>query len=200
MTHTESEKRKRLQLCSVTFALLSMLLGGCITPGIPEQHQSDERLMVLRVGDNLKITFSGAIQSLPDHEDQVKEDGTINPPLIGPMTAKDKSPLELAKELQQLYSKYYQRISVNVRALDWHYTVGGEVRTPGRLAWIGGSSVVKTIKAAGDVTDFADRKRVVVTRANGRSFRVNYKKALEDSTYDSPVYPGDIIHVPRRGF
>lgn len=201
MTHKNSETRKR-QLGSTVLMLLGFLLGGCqvFSPASnPDNVDAEERL-ILRVGDNLKISFAGSNQAPSEHEDQVREDGSINPPMIGPVKADGKTPRELGMELEKAYSKFFHTLSVTVRALDWHYTVGGEVRSSGRLGWVGGSTVVKAIKAAGDVTDFADRKKVVVTRANGRTFKVNYQKALENSKYDRPVYPGDIIHVPRRWY
>ena len=197
--HHKSETGKWPQLWLAALMLAVMLLGGCETTRVdPVQTELDEQLLGLRVGDNLKITFAGSSQVPPEHEDQVREDGSINPPMIGAIPAAGKTPRELGIELEKAYSKFFNNLSIIVRATDWHYTVGGEVRSPGRLGWVGGSTVVKAVKAAGDITDFANRKRVVVTRANGRTFQVNYQKALENPEYDRPVYPGDIIHVPRR--
>ena len=49
------------------------------------------------------------------------------------------------------------------------------------------------IKAAGGFTDFANKKRVKLTRADGTTETVNCIKALEDPHLDLEVFPGDGI-------
>jgi protein involved in polysaccharide export with SLBB domain len=60
--------------------------------------------------------------------------------------------------------------------------------------------VIKAIQSAGDLTEFANRKKIQLTRANGKTYTINYDKALKNSKLDLPVYPGDSIHVPQRFF
>ncbi|HNQ72182.1 MAG TPA: polysaccharide biosynthesis/export family protein [Verrucomicrobiota bacterium] len=154
----------------------------------------------LAVGDLVKVTFSG-IQTPPlPHEEQVKEDGNITLPMIGPVKAEGKTLGELQKAI---YSKYvplfYKQLTVTTSSERRIFYVQGQVRNPGRQEYLGQTTVLKAIAGAQDFTDFADRKRVVLTRADGSRTIVDCKKAAEDSTYDLPVYPGDKIEVPMRG-
>jgi polysaccharide export outer membrane protein len=151
------------------------------------------------IGDQVIVTFSDP--QLQTHEERIKGDGTITLHLIGPVKAAGKTPGDLQKEIQDLYvPKYYQsgRLTVTVKSQERAYYVGGEVKAPSRQVYSDAITVTKAIQTAGDFTDFANKKKVRLTRADGRTITVNCKKIQEDSTLDPPVFPGDKIHVPRR--
>jgi protein involved in polysaccharide export with SLBB domain len=76
--------------------------------------------------------------------------------------------------------------------------VRGEVRGPGRQFYLGYTTVLKAIASAGDFTDYAQRKKVSVTHLNGKKQIINCIKAINDPRLDLPIYPGDIIYVPRK--
>ncbi len=59
-------------------------------------------------------------------------------------------------------------------------------------------TVTKAITSAGDFTDFANRKKVFLIRANGQRFKLNADAILNGDAPDPPVYPGDQIEVARR--
>jgi protein involved in polysaccharide export with SLBB domain len=119
--------------------------------------------------------------------------------MIGSVLAKGKTSGELQKEIQDKYvPKYYQRLVVTVKSMDSFYTVGGEVKMPGRQPWVGELTVTQGIQSAGDFTDFANKKKVQLVRANGTKIVVNCIKALENPNLDPKVLPGDKITVPRR--
>jgi polysaccharide export outer membrane protein len=154
------------------------------------------------VGETVNIIFSGTPDptEFPPHEETIKEDGTINLPLIGSVQALGKTAGQLQKEIQDLYvPKYYVRLTVTVKPGDLVYYVKGEVKQPGRQLYVGETSVTKAITSAGDFTDFASHK-VTLIRANGERLKVNVDKALENPTLDAKVYPGDQVYVPRRIF
>lgn len=154
-----------------------------------------------RVGELVAVKFSGISVTLPTHEERIKEDGTLTLPEIGAITATNKTPGELQKELTEAYRKYYNNLVVTVTAVDRIYHVGGQVRTPGARVYIGETTVITAIQGAGDFTEFAKRTAVELTRAGGtKPIIVNCKKALQDRRLDLPVFPGDKIHVPRRYF
>jgi len=192
--------------------LAGLLFSGCAAPeepaffsdppgmgapaGTPRAGVESD---VFSLGDQVIVVFSDT--SLQPHEERIKEDGIINLYLIGPVKAVGKTPGQLQKEIQDLYiPKYYQpgRLTVTVKSQERAYYVGGEVRSPNRYIYIGAITVTKAIQAAGDFNDFANRKKVRLTRADGKTITVNCKKAQEDSTLDPPVFPGDKIVVPRR--
>jgi protein involved in polysaccharide export with SLBB domain len=71
------------------------------------------------------------------------------------------------------------------------------VNRPGAILYLGDTTVLKAIAAAGDFTDFADKRNVQLTRVNGRIYTVNCKRALTRPALDLPVNPGDQVYVPR---
>ena len=95
---------------------------------------------------------------------------------------------------------FYKRLTVTVSTERRVYYVGGQVKGPGRQEYIGTITVTKAIQSAGDFTDFAAKTRVELTRADGRKVMVNCNKAAKDPSLDPPVYPGDKINVPLRGW
>ena len=56
------------------------------------------------------------------------------------------------------------------------------------------------VTSAGDFTDFANRKKDWLIRANGQRIRVNCDDIMDGSAPDPQVYPGDQIQVTRRLF
>jgi len=79
--------------------------------------------------------------------------------------------------------------------------VHGQVRVPDRYAYEEGMSVLQAVTAAKGFTDYARRAKVKVTRDSNREvIQVDCLKALDDPSYDVPVYSGDTIYVPRRYF
>ncbi|HEY1718530.1 MAG TPA: polysaccharide biosynthesis/export family protein [Verrucomicrobiae bacterium] len=168
---------------------------------------SEADAAVFRVGETVVITFSGGgnvgqdsqTPIMPQHQEPIKEDGTITLDLIGSVKAAGKTPGELQNEIHDLYvPKYYVRLTVTVSSQDRVFYVGGEVVKPGVFQYLGETTVTKAIQSAGDFTDFANRGKVWLIRANGQRIKVNCTKALENPSLDPPVYPGDQIQVPRR--
>jgi len=166
--------------------------------GLTVIEQKGDRL---RVGDRVTVKFSGTPdQNLQTHEQVIKDDGTITLPYIGEVKAVGKTLGELQKEVHDRYvPDYYKRLTVNILGEQRVYYVGGQVRSPGRQMYIDATTVTKAIQSAGDFTDFAAKRRVELTRADGKKFIINCEKAAKDPSLDLPVYPGDKIHVPQRG-
>ncbi len=164
--------------------------------GLPMNFAAD----MFRRGDLVRVVFSGTSEPIPIHEERIKEDGTITLSLIGAVPAAGRSAGELQREIHDLYvPRYYRRLTITVMAPERVYYVGGEVKAPGRQAYLSETTVTKAIQTAGDFTDWANRGKVTITRADGKTVvTVNCKRAISDPTYDVPVYPGDKIHVPRR--
>jgi len=113
-----------------------------------------------------------------------------------------KSDGELQKEIRDSYvPKYYVRLTVTLTySQELSYSVLGEVRQPGPKAYSGKTTVTKAVGAAGGPTEFADKRKLVLTRANGTKLKVNYKKAIEDPKFDPQVFPGDSINVPKTWY
>ena len=78
--------------------------------------------------------------------------------------------------------------------------VGGEVKREGPNPYLPGMTVLKAIQHAGGFTEFANRKKVRITREDGRQETINCDKAVKNPKFDKPIYPDDRIDVPRRWF
>jgi|YelNatPaOPRAMG01_1025707.scaffolds.fasta_scaffold02503_3 polysaccharide export outer membrane protein len=160
-------------------------------------------LGLIRVGDSITVTFSDTPPNVRIEPIQVRigEDGHIPLPLNQTIQAAGKTVRQLEKEIVDLYvPKFYKQMSVTVKTEERFYFVGGEVRNPNRFLYAGQITVLRAIDTAGGFTDFANRKRIELTRQDGRKIIVNYQKALKDPKLDPEVYPNDQIVVPRRLF
>jgi len=157
----------------------------------------------LHAGDRISVSFSGLPIPIEKHEEQIREDGYINPPFLGrTVMAAGKTIGALQIELQKLYvPDYFKSATITVRRLDSYYFVGGEVKSPGQKPYLSEMTVLKAIQAAGDFTDFGKKSNVQIIRANGLKEKpFDCVKAVKNPKLDLPIFPGDQIIVPRRHF
>jgi polysaccharide export outer membrane protein len=180
--------------------ILSGLPAGCETaPKFGDVPPGAGNMF--HVGDQVTVSFisvNGDPNILPPHSEQVREDGTITLSLIGSVTAVGKTAGELQKEIYDRYvPKFFPGLTVTVKGEVTFFYVDGEVRSPGRKEYPGEMTLVKAISDSGGVTDFAKKTKVRLSRG-GHSQVINLDKAIQDPSYDVPVYPGDKIYVPRR--
>ena len=156
---------------------------------------------VFRVGDSLTIAFMDTPTPIPSFEGRIKEDGTVTLTLNQSFKADGKTRGELEKDIRDRYvTNYFKQMTVTVKQQEntrWFY-VNGEVRQAARQIYTSRITVLKAIASAGGFTDFANKKKVKLTRLDGRTQTVNCVKALDNPRLDPEVYPGDTIHVPRR--
>ena len=154
-----------------------------------------------RVGDSLTVTFADTPTPILPFEERIKEDGTITLTLNQVFKAEGKTRGDLEKEIRARYvPDYFKQMTVTVKpevSTRWYY-VAGEVKMPNRQIYNSRITVLKAIASAGGFTDFANKKKVKLTRVDGRTQTVNCPKALENPALDPEVYPGDTIYVPRR--
>ena len=189
-------------------------LTGCQTAtssdGIKFSVVSDAEDMTSAVGaadeamrfakdDNVIVIFAGA-EDLQPHEERIKEDGTITLQYIKEIKAEGKTTGELQREIHDAYvPTYYKRLTVTVKTDRLLYYVQGYVRQSGRQEYLGPTTVLKAIASAGDFNEFANRKKVRVTRKDGSWQVVDCIKAAKNPSLDIPIFPGDKIDVPLRG-
>jgi polysaccharide export outer membrane protein len=198
---------RRLGLFCWLLPVLALGLAGCATTdntGVMDPPKSDDpgsAVAKLHVGDTITVQLEGLIDTIPPHEESIKEDGTITLDLIGHVKAAGRTAGELQNAIHDAYvPAYYTHVTVTVKTGDRVFYVRGEVHNPGRQIYVGEITVTKAITSAGDFTDFANRKKVVLTRANNQRYKLNCVKILDGEAPDPPVYPGDQIEVTRRAF
>jgi protein involved in polysaccharide export with SLBB domain len=149
----------------------------------------------------MTITFTDTPDTKAPMTQQVREDGTITLLENQTFVVTNKTRGALEQEIRARYvPKIYLRLTVSITPMSQFFYVGGEVKAPQRQLYTGPITVLKAIQACGDFTDFANKKKVKLTRNDGRALTVNCAKAINNPTLDLPVYPGDKIHVPRSMF
>lgn len=180
----------------------SALLAGCgtvavgVNPRVPESTSS----ALLRPGDSLTI----ALQGIPDpsmHNVQVDEQGLINLPFIGNITASGLTAAELSSRIRQTYiaRNYYTTIDVSVTVTERYVYVGGEVAHPGRIVWTPDLTLTKAIQAAGGFTLYAKEAQVTLVR-DRTAYPFDADLALRQPEQDPHLVPGDSVQVPRSPF
>jgi polysaccharide export outer membrane protein len=153
------------------------------------------------VGDVLTIELTDLPVTFPTREERIKEDGTITLLEGKTFMAAGKTRGQLEREVHDWYvPRFYLKMTVSIRQLKdtQFYYVRGEVRAPNRQIYISRIKLLQAIASAGDFTDFARKKAVLLTRADGRKITINCIKARTDPTLNLEILPGDIIDVPRR--
>ena len=145
------------QLRVFTLVLASLWLAGCGSTNTPPTSGAGTPARVggggadkLRIGDLVKISFSGNPTPPMEQEERIKDDGMINLQFIGPVTAEGKTPGDLQREIQGLYvPKLYTRLTVTLKTENRFFYVDGEVRSSGRLIYAEEITVMRAIAAAG---------------------------------------------------
>ena len=129
----------------------------------------------------------------------VEADGSIKVPYIGKVQAEGLSRLQLENKLTELFKDYTKNPVVNVRFLNYSFSVMGEVLRGGRFNMVNErTTILEAITMAGDLTDLGKRENVLVVReVNGqRNFaRVNL---LSKDLFNSPYYylkTNDVVYV-----
>ncbi len=155
--------------------------------------------IVLRVGDELDVTFFD-IQEFPTPiVDQIKEDGTITLIQGQQFQAAGKTVNELRADIQKRYvPDFYKTITFTVVPPKRTFSVGGEVNAKGSIQWPGYMDLVTAINQAGGLTEFANHHKIQVTRANGKKSTHDFDKAAVNPAVNPLIFPGDTIYVPRR--
>ena len=193
------------------------LLAGCGGGGIPEWNPKKDRgammgvdaggnatnapdKVILQAGDPITVTFADVPPpGIMEWKGRIGEDGNITLHLNVTINAIGKTANQVAQEIRDAYvPKYYKYLTATVKPDERFYYVGGEVRMPNRQPYTGAMTVTRAIDTAGGFTDYAKKSQIILTRANGQKFKIDYNKAIEDRAYDPPVYPNDQIKVERR--
>jgi len=168
------------------------------------QTGGDEEVLgyLIRPGDVVKIS----VWKEPDLSMQatVRFDGKISMPLAGDVDASDRTPKQLAAELQRELSRFVEVPQVSVLVTEVNsarYFVIGRVTNQGAFPYTGPLTIVQALALAGGFEDFAKRDKIFVIReAAGKqtTLTVDYEKlvAERDLKYNIKVLPGDTIVVP----
>lgn len=199
-------KVKEILLAAFVCAALVLGVTGCQAPGGGEVYRPDDAThresagrSDFRAGDEITVILSDYPSGPTQFSQKVSDDGQIVLHLNQSFSALGKRPGDLQREIHQRYvPDYYPRMTVLVRAEEQYFYVRGYVENDGRFPHTPGMTVLKAIATARGFNPFAKTREVQVTRLNGKTLKVDCERAKDDPRYDVPIYPGDIIYVPRR--
>jgi protein involved in polysaccharide export with SLBB domain len=163
-----------------------------------------------KLGSNDYVSFR--VVEDRDNESQrlrVNDNGELEVPYVGLVPAEGRTCKELAYSIKALLEKEYYYHATVILAVDrvseksrGRIYVYGSVKGQGPQEIPADESytVSKAVIRAGGFGDFANKRKVKVTRKNGQDFTVDLKRVIEEGKTDEDMVlqPDDQIYVPQR--
>ena len=163
-----------------------------------------------RLGSNDYVSFR--VVEDRDNESQhlrVNDNGELEVPYIGLVPASGRTCKELAYSVKSLLEReYYYHATVIIAVDRVSEKSRGKVYVYGNVKGQGPQeipadetyTVSKAIIRAGGFGDFANKRKVRVTRKDGKNFFVDLKRVIEEGHTDEDLVlePDDQIQVPQR--
>lgn len=163
-----------------------------------------------KLGSNDYISF----RVVEDRDDEsqrlrVNDNGELEVPYVGLVPARGKSCKELAYTIKALLEREYYYHATVILAVDRVseksrgriYVYGSvKIQGPQEIPADESYTVSKAIIKAGGFGDFANKRKVKLTRKNGQEFNVDLKRVIEEAHTDEDfvLEPDDQIYVPQR--
>jgi len=130
----------------------------------------------------------------------IDEKGMIEFPVVGHIRVEGLTVLEARDKIKSVAEKYLESAVVEVRLLNFRFTLLGEVEQPGTYTSLNTHvTFMEAIGLSGGFLDLADRANVKVVRQNGSVADVYYINLLEEEFLASNKYymhQNDLIIVP----
>ena len=163
-----------------------------------------------RLGRNDYVSFR--VVEDRDNESQrlrVNDSGDLEVPYIGLVPAEGKTCKELAYRIKGALEKEYYYHATVILAVDrvseksrGRIYIYGSVKAQGpeEMPPNENFTVSKAVIRAGGFGDFANKRKVKVTRKDGRDFTVDLKRVIEEghTEEDLVLEPDDQVYVPQR--
>jgi len=141
----------------------------------------------------------------------VRPDGYISTPLVEDIKAINKTPSQLARDIEKRLSKYIRDPVVTVIVTNFVGTynkqvrVIGEAAKPQALPYRENMTLLDVMIAVGGLTDFAaGNSAKLIRKTNGKTIEipVRLKDLLQDGdiSANKRVLPGDILLIPQSIF
>lgn len=129
----------------------------------------------------------------------VNQEGTISFPVLGTLKLEGLSISEAKDSIVKKLKLHLKDPIVNLRLLNFRVTVSGEVRNPGAFNVVNERvSMLDALALAGDMTDYADRKDVLLVRENAGIQSIVHINLQSASIFQSEYYylrQNDLIYV-----
>jgi polysaccharide export outer membrane protein len=148
----------------------------------------------LGAGDKIRMTVFN--EPTLSGEFSVSADGALSLPLIGNVSAIDKTIGDITAVIQgKLAEGYVRNPRVTMEVINYRpYFILGEVRAPGQYPYSSGLTALNAIASAQGFTPRSRRSWVYIRRA-GEKVELRY-----ELTPDLRVWPGDTLRLAERYF
>ena len=143
----------------------------------------------LSAGDEVAIVVFG--QEDLSMDIKLDENGTLNYPLLGAVSAGGMTVSQLERTItRELSGSYLVNPDVRVSVAEYRQVyINGEVNSPGGYDYKPGLTLDKAIALAGGFADKASKERITLTR------EINGQAQLFSMRLTDAVLPGDIIEI-----
>jgi polysaccharide biosynthesis/export protein len=203
-------------IAGLAFVLAGILLAGCETDGgnyrddplaqatngtnaVASAKPLDPSTTLLSVGDEITVSYSDVVAAILPNDTTIQEDGSVTLIYNQKFQAAGKTIGALQSEIRDRYvPQYFKYMTPTVKRAESFYFVSGQVRGESRQVYTGYMTVLGAITSAGGYTDYANKHKIRVTRANGQQFMVDGVKAQTQPELNVQIYPGDNIFVVKR--
>lgn len=140
----------------------------------------------------------------------VRPDGKVTTPLVDELVAQGKTPVQIARDVEQALSKFVRDpiVTVIVTSFVGPYSeqirVVGEAAKPQFLPFKQKMTLLDVMIAVGGLTDFADGNGASILRASDgdKQYAVRIKDLLKrgDMSANVEMKPGDVLIIPQGWF
>lgn len=191
--------------------MLVATLAACSSspyPPAPTQAYSDDYNYILGPGDSVSIV----VWRNPEVSSTVtiRPDGKITGTLFEDLPAAGRDPSTLAREIEQVLSKYIRDpivtviVAGGIGPYSEQIRVIGEAAKPQALAYKQKMTLLDVMIAVGGITEFADGNAATILRTSegDKQYNVRLKDLVRrgDVTANVDVKPGDILIIPQSWF
>jgi polysaccharide biosynthesis/export protein len=156
-------------------------------------------LAVLNSGSSSASVSNPTLGSGPNTGFLVEADGNIKIPYVGKMKVEGLTRLELEDTLTKLYKDYTKNPTVNVRFLNYSFSVLGEVSRSGKYTMISErTTILEALTMAGDITVLGRRENVLVIREENGERKFARVNLLTKDIFNSPYFylrTNDVVYV-----
>ncbi|HAQ65128.1 MAG TPA: hypothetical protein DCR43_04650 [Bacteroidales bacterium] len=180
----------------------------------------------MRVGDNLYIKVQsfdektyrffnpdgGNVNSNAMYNDAgiylnsylVDNDGNISFPYIGKVQVLNQTVDGVKATMQKIIDQYLKETTLIVKMVSFKITILGEIKMPGSYPiYQDKLNIFEAIAKAGDLSDFANRSRVILLRKSENGVQMHRLDLTQEKILESPYFflqPNDILYIePLRG-
>lgn len=197
----------------VASSLALALLAGCAgsgptLPAAPAQASSPDYNYIVGPGDTLNIN----VWRNPELSSTVpvRPDGKVSTPLVDELVAQGKTPVQIARDVEQALAKLVRDPVVTVIVTNFvgpyseQIRVVGEAAKPQFLPYKQKMTVMDVMIAVGGLTDFADGNKATLVRAaeGNKRYAVRLQDLVRrgDISANVEMLPGDVLIIPQGWF